>query len=141
MNIFGIFGDIKNVKIMLKNYCAFINFLEREGAENAINSMFNKLIIKGVRYTLKWGKLNFDVNKPDNENISKVKEVQYKTEMPSVKTDGLSILNVYDEDYKPYYPSMDPKAMGGELKSKKKLKTEDKKNTESTGLSKIGLYN
>jgi hypothetical protein len=122
---------------MLKNYCAFINFLEREGAENAINALFNKFVIKGVRYRLAWGKLNFDINKPDNEDISKIRNIEYKTELPTVKTDGLSILKIYDDDFKPYYPSMDPNSMGGELKSKKKLKKEKKED----GLSKLGIYN
>lgn len=37
-------------------------------------------------------------------------------------------INTYDKGYKPYYPSMDPNAMGGELKSKKKQKTERRNN-------------
>jgi hypothetical protein len=121
---------------MLKNYCAFINFLEREAAENAVNSLFSKFSIKGQRYRLAWGKLNFDSNKPNNEDTSKIKDVDYKTELPTTGTTGLSLLDIYDESKKPYYPSMDPKAYGGEIKSKKKQKVENK----TTGLDLLSAY-
>lgn len=47
-------------------------------------------------------------------------------------------LNTYDQGYKPYYPSMDPKSQGGEIKckSKKKLKEEERSiNNSSNNLS------
>lgn len=47
-------------------------------------------------------------------------------------------LNSYDKGYKPYYPSMDPKFMGGEItKSKKKIKTEDKKIDSESNFKKL----
>ncbi len=43
-------------------------------------------------------------------------------------------LNNYDKGRKPYYPSMDPNAMGGELKykSKKKIKAIEKEKKKET---------
>ena len=42
-------------------------------------------------------------------------------------------LNNYDKGHKPYYPSMDPNAMGGELKikSKRQIKSEDRNRINS----------
>jgi pre-mRNA-splicing factor RBM22/SLT11 len=125
--MFSKFGEIKSVKILLKNFCAFINFLEREAAESAINTLFSKFSIKGQRYRLGWGKINFDTNKPNNEDLSKLKEIDYQTQMPTISTGSLNLLDVYDESKKPYYPSMDPNAYGGDIMSKKKQKIQDKK--------------
>jgi pre-mRNA-splicing factor RBM22/SLT11 len=46
LNVFSKFGEIKSIKIMLKNYCAFVTFVEREAAEKAINALHNQLSIK-----------------------------------------------------------------------------------------------
>jgi pre-mRNA-splicing factor RBM22/SLT11 len=48
INIFSKFGNIKSIKIMLKNYCAFVNFVERESAEKAMESLHNSLTIKVI---------------------------------------------------------------------------------------------
>jgi hypothetical protein len=115
---------------MLKNYCAFINFLERDAAENAINALYNKFSLKGQRYRLGWGKLNFDSNKPNNEDTTKMKDIEYTTELPTAEVNNTqSLFGIFDESKTPYYPSMDPKFFGGELKSKKKQKIEMKKDT------------
>lgn len=46
LNIFSKYGEIKSIKIMLKNYCAFVNFVDRESAEKAMNALHNQLSIK-----------------------------------------------------------------------------------------------
>lgn len=122
-----------------------MSFSEREAAEAAMTAVHNKLVVKGEKYKLAWGKVNDSKKIDDNVNEGKHKkeEIVYKTECPIYdsqnftkpdETDKKSYtynmnLNNYEEGYKPYYPSMDPKAMGGELKNKpkKKLKSEYRK--------------
>ena len=50
------YGEIRNINMVLKSGCAFINFATRDGAEKAIQGAFNKLIIKGRRMKILWGK-------------------------------------------------------------------------------------
>jgi hypothetical protein len=138
---------------MLKNYCAFVTFAERKNAENAMNALFNKLTIKDEKYRLSWGKIR-DPDRLDDDEDKEDKEIKkrkleneqytYTTEFPIFDTNNISAttipsqnktkiiysvnLNTYDKGYKPYYPSMDANAMGGELKinSKKKMKIENR---------------
>lgn len=153
------YGEIKKVKILLKNYCAFVTFIDRHSAENAMNSLFNKFTIKGEKFKLQWGrssKTNFE--EEEHENKNNIKDISYKTECPindpldkdnSVLTkvegknnvnnirnnnrnfsnQGKNTENIYninlnnfEKGKKPYYPSMDPNLMGGEIKSRKNMK-------------------
>ncbi len=144
---------------MLKNYCAFITFSERESAEEAMNALHNKLTIKvrifsfifqEEKYRLTWAKISNPDNLEDEHNEKAhnllktgIEEKQYRTECPLYESETINPvltqanirgnkpktiyslnLNNYDRGAKPYYPSMDPNAMGGELKykSKKKIK-------------------
>ncbi len=162
---------------MLKNFCAFITFVERESAEEAMKALHNKLAIKVIflknnfllqdeKYRLSWAKISDPDfleeenqektnTQPKNENLEK----EYKTECPLYDTDKIIPLvtpinvhgdrpkylyslnlNNYDKGVKPYYPSMDPNAMGGELqyKSKKKMKAITKeKEKNNNNLSKL----
>ncbi len=93
-------------------------------------------------------KLEDEANEETNK-VNKPEEVQYEytTECPIFESEKFNPLvtpvptgtgktkviyslnwNTYDKGYKPYYPSMDPNALGGELKfkSKKNLKSEDR---------------
>jgi len=136
--VFSKYGEVKNIKIMLKNYCAFITFADREGAENAITNLFNKCMIKGQKYKLMWGRPVSDSKDDGDERTNnKKKEIVYKTEMPvfEPKNNDINInsselinqtnlnyhinLNTYSEGYHPYYPSMDKNSMGGKLNHKK----------------------
>lgn len=146
---------------MLKNYCAFIKFVERKSAEIAMNTLYNKLTIKDEKYRLSWAQLR-DPEKLGDEEEDKEKDrvntkskattenYCYTTECPVYEPNKNNLiatsvpynknkiiysvsLNSYDKGLKPYYPSMDPNAMGGELKiySKKKIKSEARANAES----------
>ncbi|KAG1669556.1 Pre-mRNA-splicing factor RBM22 [Nymphon striatum] len=50
------FGEIRSISVVTRQQCAFIQFTTRTAAENAAEQSFNKLIIKGRRLTIKWGK-------------------------------------------------------------------------------------
>ncbi|CAI5758223.1 unnamed protein product [Candida verbasci] len=52
--LFKPFGIIQNIKIPLNKNCAFIKYINRESAENAIASM-QGFIINGSRIRLSWG--------------------------------------------------------------------------------------
>ncbi|CAH9058794.1 unnamed protein product [Cuscuta europaea] len=49
-------GEIESVKMVLQRGCAFIAYTTREGAERAAEELANKLVIKGLRLKLLWGR-------------------------------------------------------------------------------------
>jgi pre-mRNA-splicing factor RBM22/SLT11 len=50
------FGEIRNITIVPKQQCGFVQFTTRSSAELAAEKSFNKLIILGRRLTVRWGK-------------------------------------------------------------------------------------
>ena len=50
------FGEIRHVHLVSKSGCAFVNFAMRDSAERAVQGAFNKLIVKGRRLKILWGK-------------------------------------------------------------------------------------
>ena len=55
-DVFYQYGEIRNINMVAKSGCAFVNFSQRESAEKAVQGSFNKLIIKGRRLKILWGK-------------------------------------------------------------------------------------
>ncbi|KAL8205860.1 hypothetical protein R6Q57_009411 [Mikania cordata] len=49
-------GEIELVKMVLQKACAFVTYTTREGAEKAAGELSNKLVIKGLRLKLMWGR-------------------------------------------------------------------------------------
>ncbi|KQK19411.1 zinc finger CCCH domain-containing protein 40 [Brachypodium distachyon] len=49
-------GEIESIRMVLQRACAFVTYTTREGAEKAAEELANKLVIKGVRLKLMWGK-------------------------------------------------------------------------------------
>ena len=50
------FGELRNVTVVTKQQCAFVQFTTRAAAEAAAEKSFNKLILNGRRLNIKWGK-------------------------------------------------------------------------------------
>lgn len=50
------FGEIRSINIIPKQQCAFVQFTNRQAAEQGAESSFNKLILNGRRLIIKWGK-------------------------------------------------------------------------------------
>lgn len=50
------FGEIRSITVASKQQCAFVHFMNRVSAELAAEKSFNKLILKGRRLNVKWGK-------------------------------------------------------------------------------------
>ncbi|KAF9598524.1 hypothetical protein IFM89_028056 [Coptis chinensis] len=49
-------GEIESVRMVLQRACAFVTYTTREGAEKAAEELSNKLVIKGLRLKLLWGR-------------------------------------------------------------------------------------
>jgi len=55
-NHFYQFGEIRQISLAPKQSCAFVQFTRRGAAELAAEKSFNKVVIKGRKLTIKWGK-------------------------------------------------------------------------------------
>ena len=53
---FYTYGEISSVRKVASRFCAFVTFTERSAAEKAAEALHGKLIIKGVRLRLMWGR-------------------------------------------------------------------------------------
>ncbi|KAJ6812256.1 zinc finger CCCH domain-containing protein 49-like [Iris pallida] len=49
-------GEIESIRMVLQRACAFVTYTTREAAEKAAEELSNKLVIKGLRLKLMWGK-------------------------------------------------------------------------------------
>ncbi|KRZ06453.1 Pre-mRNA-splicing factor RBM22 [Trichinella zimbabwensis] len=55
-NYFYQFGEIRSIVILSEKGCGFVQFTTREAAELASEKTFGKLMIKGRRITVRWGR-------------------------------------------------------------------------------------
>ncbi|KAI9114425.1 hypothetical protein K1719_014653 [Acacia pycnantha] len=82
------FLKLETIKMVFQRACAFVTYTTREGAEKAAEELSNKLVIKGLRLKLMWGR--HQTAKPDSESSDQARS---------------------------YYPSMDPQRMGAVIPS------------------------
>lgn len=66
-------GEVAKVKKVEARSCAFVTFGTRAEAEHAADSLQNKLIIKGVRLKLMWGRPQ--ERRPEDSNANLVSQV------------------------------------------------------------------
>lgn len=50
------FGELRSVSLHYKQHCAFLQFTTREAAEKAAERSYDRLILRGHRLTVNWGK-------------------------------------------------------------------------------------
>lgn len=50
------FGEIRDVFLVPKQLCGFVSFVSREEAEVAANTMFNRMMIRGSKIAIRWGR-------------------------------------------------------------------------------------
>ncbi|KAM7540480.1 hypothetical protein Aperf_G00000038597 [Anoplocephala perfoliata] len=50
------FGELRSVSVHYKQHCAFLQFTTREAAETAADRSYDRLILRGHRLTVNWGK-------------------------------------------------------------------------------------
>ncbi|XP_047981213.1 zinc finger CCCH domain-containing protein 40-like [Salvia hispanica] len=127
-------GEIESVKMVLQRACAFVTYTTREGAEKAAEELANKLVIKGLRMKLLWGRPQ--APKLDSEGSDEAKQQAAvthsgllpravisqqqnqplqapppcgQTQPPPVPYFNIPPLPQHE---RAYYPSMDPQRMG-----------------------------
>lgn len=97
---FYVFGELRSVKMVPRQSCAFVTFVSREAAEEAASKLYRTLVIRDKKVSLMWGRPQ--QSKPALEAGSS----SGASGMPGSETGGPT------DVYRPYYPSMDPGAMG-----------------------------
>jgi pre-mRNA-splicing factor RBM22/SLT11 len=55
-NHFYQYGEIRQIHVLPNKFCAFIDFLTREGAELAAERSFNQTTINGQKLSVRWGR-------------------------------------------------------------------------------------
>ncbi|MCL7025412.1 hypothetical protein MKW94_017193 [Papaver nudicaule] len=100
-DIFYSYGEIESVRTVPNLKCAFVTYTSRQGAEIAADELSNKLVIKGLRLKLSWGKSQG--GKPSGQQAQ------------ALINGGLwpsAVICQQRNHSVSYYPSMDPQRMG-----------------------------
>ncbi|XP_077216471.1 zinc finger CCCH domain-containing protein 40-like [Tasmannia lanceolata] len=124
-------GEIESIRLVLQRACAFVTYTTREGAEKAAEELSNKLVVKGLRLKLMWGKPQ--APKPESETLddeaARQAMVAHGGMLPrqviSQQTQQLQPPGTQDQPplhyfnipappppERTFYPSMDPQRMG-----------------------------
>uniref|UniRef100_A0A1D1YBL1 Zinc finger CCCH domain-containing protein 49 n=1 Tax=Anthurium amnicola TaxID=1678845 RepID=A0A1D1YBL1_9ARAE len=125
-------GEIESIRLVPQRACAFVTYTTREGAEKAAEELSNKLIVKGLRLKLMWGKPQ--APKPETEDGEAAKQglvahggmlprsvisLQQNNEQPQPpgtqdQQQPLPYFNIPapPQSERALYPSMDPQRMG-----------------------------
>merc|ERR1719408_242064 len=53
---FYVFGELRSIKMVPKQSCAFVTFVSREAAEEAASKLYRLLQIKGKKVNVMWGR-------------------------------------------------------------------------------------
>ncbi|XXG56746.1 hypothetical protein AAC387_Pa03g4080 [Persea americana] len=140
-------GEIESIRMVLQRACAFVTYTTREAAEKAAEDLSNKLVIKGLRLKLMWGKPQ--APKPESENQgdetarqgmvahggmlprSVISQQQTQQLQPPGTQDQVP-LHYFNIPAPPppertFYPSMDPQRMGAIVPSQEASSSSDAK--------------
>lgn len=132
-DFFYAYGEIESIRMVSQRACAFVSYTNREGAEKAAENLANKLVIKGLRLKLMWGKPQ--VPKSELENLGGVEDAskqsigilthggmlprsvisQQQNQPSNQEQPSLNYFNIPappPPTERPFYPSMDPQRMG-----------------------------
>jgi len=88
---FYYFGEIKSIKLVPAQHCAFIEFTTREACEAAVQKLFNRLIVNGVFLKIAWAK---------PQQLAGIDKLVMTPSAPPQHGSGN------------FYPSMDPERLG-----------------------------
>ncbi|XP_073010137.1 zinc finger CCCH domain-containing protein 49-like isoform X1 [Typha latifolia] len=129
-------GEIESIRMVLQRACAFVTYTTREGAEKAAEELVNKLVIKGMRLKLMWGKPQ--APRPEEDEAARqgliahggllpraVISQQQNSEQPQPpgaddqQQQAMHYFNIPAPlpAERTYYPSMDPQRMGAVIHS------------------------
>lgn len=121
-NAFYSFGELRNITVVQKQGCAFVQFTQRKSAEKAAEGTFNKLLIKGNKITIRWGKSQGKTAVAGDTGVGQVPPVGIPAPEGSSNFFGLAgsagglalppslpppVMGAH-----PAYPSQDPSRMG-----------------------------
>jgi len=98
---FYVHGELRSIKMVPKQCCAFVTFVKREEAEEAAGKLHKILKIKGKKVNITWGK-------PQQTLQQKASAAALTGGAAGSGTPAMPTGNTY----MPYYPSMDPTASG-----------------------------
>eukprot|EP00927_Polykrikos_kofoidii_P003543 TRINITY_DN11419_c0_g2_i1.p1 TRINITY_DN11419_c0_g2~~TRINITY_DN11419_c0_g2_i1.p1 ORF type:complete len:388 (+),score=71.08 TRINITY_DN11419_c0_g2_i1:47-1165(+) len=108
---FYVFGEIRSIRMVPRQCCAFVTFIKREDAEQAVAKLHRILQIKGKKVNVMWGRPQVPASVASGM-ASSSGVVPDASGLPSVIPPGAAgPCGIYC----PYYPSMDPTAMGNAL--------------------------
>uniref|UniRef100_A0A061SMF8 Zinc finger ccch domain-containing protein 40 n=1 Tax=Tetraselmis sp. GSL018 TaxID=582737 RepID=A0A061SMF8_9CHLO len=125
-DVFYAHGEIKSIKKIESRSCAFVTYTSRLSAEAAAESLANRLIIKGTRLKLMWGKPQPppqprpDPMQPSTSGapappiamVPPQMQMQMGAARPFMPAPNFFNLPTPESGGAPMYPSMDPTAMG-----------------------------
>jgi len=113
---FYVHGEIRSIRMVKKQCCAFVTYVKREEAEVAASKLHRILEIKGKKVHVMWGRPQQNAQTQASAAMTAGNSASTPAVpgmppgmpglppgMPPPGTNG---------SYKPYYPSMDPAAMG-----------------------------
>ncbi|KAJ7521479.1 hypothetical protein O6H91_19G056200 [Diphasiastrum complanatum] len=136
---FYAYGEIESIRLVPQRACAFITYTNREASEKAAEHLANKLVIKGLRLKLMWGrpqmpKPEIDTSVEKNEENMKLnlnqgilphggmlprsvisqqqQQQQQSGPGPQPPLNYFNIPPPPPPSDRPFYPSMDPLRMG-----------------------------
>lgn len=131
---FYAFGEIRSLKVVPNQNCAFVAFTTRSAAEEAADKLYNKLFVNGVFLRVSWGKPpsmqtygnagNVEPPKLDSffslpkPTLSTASTASTNPTPPSLNFFFPSPSSTPSSAPKPYYPSMDPNNYGAPSVSK-----------------------
>ncbi|GAV74482.1 RRM_1 domain-containing protein [Cephalotus follicularis] len=119
-------GEIESIKIRLDRACAFVTYTTREGAEKAAEELSNKLVVKGLRLKLTWGKPQVPKQEAETSGEATqqaamahrgllpravISQQQNQSQDQPLQMHYYNIPPPPQQD-RAYYPSMDPQRMG-----------------------------
>ncbi|OIV90476.1 hypothetical protein TanjilG_18660 [Lupinus angustifolius] len=121
-------GEIESIKMVLQRACAFVTYTTREAAEKAAEELSNKLVIKGLRLKLMWGRPQSAKPESDDSNQARQQaSVAHSGLLPRAiisqqqsqdQNQGMVYYsNPPPQPQRSYYPSMDPQRMGALIPS------------------------
>lgn len=104
---FSVHGEIETIKMIHSRACAFVTYMTRESAEKAVKELSNKLVIKGLRLKLMWGRSQA----PKLESIVSDEAKQQAADLSELlKNHVLQPPGLQDQHPAPHYCNIPPLA-------------------------------
>ncbi|GMH03929.1 hypothetical protein Nepgr_005768 [Nepenthes gracilis] len=131
-------GEIESVRMVVQRACAFVTYTTREAAEKAADELSNKLVIKGLRLKLMWGRPQQPKLETDGVEEARqaaavvahsgllpravISQQQNQLQPPGTE-DHIPPVHYFNipppppQQERTFYPSMDPQRMGAVVPS------------------------